>query len=326
MTEEEKKQPIKKKFDLNIFLRYFLRTRRYLAIATGTVLLAVLAIIWIIIPRIGKVQAAWDDMNEASEKLEELQDKLNKLETVEQQDLYLQRERLHSILPSYKPVLLILSEIQRVSGETGTVIVDFGVNPGQISTQSAQPARSAREDDEFVDTEVTIVGRVEQINDFLKSIGTITPLTEITSMTLRSITREGVIAPDEQSNEGIFEAAISLQSHFYLGKPTLRVDQKLIEYQLDQNFSSQLQQFVLPERSEQFLPQGIEGGGKEDLFSPPGNIQLLQQGATITPIPELEEETTPAPAPEESAPTEVQATPTPTPANENVGEVLPTES
>lgn len=267
-------EPKKKKNELNF--QYLLHTRRQLLIAIAFAISSVAIGILLLFPTVTKIQDTLSQVDREERKLKNFQTKNDLLERVEATDLYTKKDQINAILPSIKPVLSLLKEIERVSGETGVIISEFGIIPGQISTSSAEVKRSSSQvlatlskDMDVVETKLVLIGRVDSINQFLKGVNQITPLTETTELTLKAANRQGVIPgqPVPESDKGVFEASLTLTSYFFLGQPQAKVDQALpTAGDLDDETVSQLDTFIIPVQSAIPVDLSVQGGGKENLF------------------------------------------------------------
>lgn len=311
MPEEAKKDTQKKKQAFNY--QYFLQTRKFLAITIGLAALSAFVALTILFPNIQKVRDISSKLKTERNKLANLQRKNNTLQNVQTTDLYSKKDAINAILPSSKPLLQLLNQIDRVSSENQVIVSEFGVVPGEISTPSAQAKESAKPvqgknpNIDFIETKLVIVGKIDNINAFLKDINDITPITETTELSFKGVNRQDLFGQGDNSH--VFEATLALTSYFFVGKIQTEANQDLPDLsKFTEEEIAQLDQFQIPISSQQPVSTTVEGGGKTNLFSG----QVITRGSSNVSVPEVTEE------PIEPEPTELQepeptAQPTPTP-------------
>lgn len=264
MPTEKKKQPFN--------YQYFMQTRRYLAIAIGLASLSAFVGLTILFPNINKARTASANLNTEKSRLANLQRKNSTLQNVQNTDLYNRKDSINAILPSTKPLLQLLSQIDRVSGETGVIVAEFGVIPGEISTPSAQakttkPVQGTNPNLDSIETKIVIIGKIDSINNFLRAVNNITPLTETTELSLKAINRQDLVDQQKISDPNVFEATLTLTSYFFIAKIETDPSQDLPDAtQFTAEGSEQLDQFQIPVSSQIPVNFTIQGGGKVDLF------------------------------------------------------------
>lgn len=261
----------KKKKQFNY--RYFLQTRQYLVVTLALAGISLLLGILFLFPGVGKFQELRSEQAKETSALNTLVNKRQTLENVESTNLYSLKDRINTILPSNKPVLPLVREIERVSGETGVIISEFGVAPGEISTVSAeQKAQSSstrprliqNKDYDGIQTELVLIGKIDSINAFLKGLNQITPLTQTTQLALKSANQKLASGSAEPVNN-VFEASLTLTSYFFLGQPITAGQTLPSDVKFDPQIEAQISNFRFPVASDGQQLQ-IEDGGKENLF------------------------------------------------------------
>jgi hypothetical protein len=112
-----------------------------------------------------------------------------------------------------------------------------------------------------------IIGDIASINSFLKSINRITPLTETTELSLKAVNRQDLLEQQKVNDSHVFEATLTLKSHFYVGEVQVNPAQVIpdrAQYS-DQDISI-LDSYQIPVSSQIPTNFTIQGGGKTDLF------------------------------------------------------------
>lgn len=277
MAEEKKKQSIN--------WQYLLQTRKNLAIAIGLGAMSVFLGVIMLIPNLQKVQAKMSEISQERAKLKSLTNKNETLQNVQATKLYEKKNQINVILPSLKPVLPLLNEIERISGENKVIVSEFGLIPGEISTASATPDPNnpppqkalANPNLDSIETKLIIIGQIESINSFLKAINRITPLTETTELSLKAVNRQDLVEQQKLTQSNVFEATLTLKSHFFVGVVQVNPSQVIPDRA---QYSDQdmviLDTYQIPVSSQLPVDFTIKGGGKDDLFS-------AGEGTTVQP-------------------------------------------
>jgi hypothetical protein len=262
----------KKKSSINY--QYFLHTRKYLVIAIGLSVASVFVTMTILLPNFNKVRTLLSTVNTEKRKLANLQRKSDTLQNVQSTDLYSKRESINAILPSSKPLLQLLNQIDKVSKENQVIVSEFGVVPGEISTPSAEfkettPPKPKGQNPnlDILETKLNIIGRIDNINSFLRSINTLTPLTETTELSLRGINRQDLVDQNLMTDSSVFEATLTLTSYFFVGDVQTDPTRDLPDLnRFTTEETAQLDEFQIPVSSLVPVDFNVEGGGKENLF------------------------------------------------------------
>lgn len=261
---------LKKKKQFNF--QYLLLTRRNLVIAIALAAVSILIAVLFLIPNLQKVQSISADIKREKAKLTSLNNKNNILQNVQSTKLYEKKDKIQVILPSLKPVLPLLNEIERISTENSIIVSEFGIIPGEISTQSAEakaPPKAVNQNPNLdsIETKLVVIGKIENINNFLKAINKITPMTETTELGLKGVNRQDLVQDNKLSDSNVFEATLTLKSYFYIGTVQADPAQPIPDQSTysDEDIAV-LDAFQIPISSQIPVNINIQGGGKEDLF------------------------------------------------------------
>ncbi|HEX9817565.1 MAG TPA: hypothetical protein VGA89_01565 [Patescibacteria group bacterium] len=207
-------------------------------------------------------------------RINQLNQKAKELEQIKFSPEFTQAEQINRVLPSHKPLLELLNNLNNVAGETKVTITEFEINPGEIATDSTQPETAASQkranaDYNQLDLDLTIVGPLAQIRRFMELIERVTPLTTITSLTVdRKVSN--ILAPDAT------RADLSLSTYYYTKPITSTLSSALPEISAAER--AVFQDILLFTPSEIEQQTTIVGGSNNDLFG--------IQGLTVTDLEE----------------------------------------
>jgi hypothetical protein len=222
--------------------------------------------------------AANRQLKTEQQKLTQLDRKAQELEQLKLSPEFAQADVINRVLPSHKPLLELLNNLNNVAGQTTVAITEFEINPGEIASDSTQatkqPAAKKKSTDfDQLDLKLTIVGDLAQIRNFMDLIERVSPMTTITSLSV-----------DRQSGDTELSSAT-------------RADLALSTYYYTKSISSALSS-PLPEISARerevfqailaFTPAELEaqteiiGGSNTDLFGINGlNVTDLEETLEI---------------------------------------------
>ncbi len=250
-------------FNISIFLA----TRKQMATAIVLGVSAVGLLLFGLVPQVQQVFDLRAELDKETPKLLQLERKLTDLENVKFTPEFGQADLVDAALPSKKPLLELMMSLSSIAVETGVVIQDFEISPGQIASDSAgleaiQPtvrARGASAAVGYLEFEMVIEGTFSQVQDFLILIEKISPFTTINTLTL------GVQAATNAENEPLIESRLATKTYFFTQPVKTTVEAPLPKLNnQDIAVLEELASFVssdLPEQDE------VLGGGLEDLFN-----------------------------------------------------------
>lgn len=250
-------------FNISIFLA----TRKQMATAIVLGVVAVGLLVFGFIPQIQQVLELRAELDKETPKLLQLERKLSDLENVKFTPEFGQADIVEAALPSKKPLLELMMSLSTIAVETGVVIQDFEISPGQIATDSAglaaiQPTvrdRGTSNAVGYLEFEMEIEGTFPQVQEFLILIEKISPFTTINTLTL------GVQGDTNADDEQLIESRLATKTYFFTQPVKTTVEAPLPKLNnQDIVVLEELASFVssdLPEQNE------VLGGGLEDLFN-----------------------------------------------------------
>lgn len=188
------------------------------------------------------------------QKLALITEKVATLEGLDVNELSSKTEILLKALPAEKNISNILLSLKLLVDQTGLEFKGFEVEPGELSTESAQMKEPERENLPFMLFALTINGDYQKLKDFLERVETAFPLMRLQKVSFSS------------EKEGSSETILDLKA-FFLPLPqtlgTIDAPLSLVTPQ-EENAYRQLSKFT-PVLSEEALPT-IQSG-KENPFA-----------------------------------------------------------
>lgn len=147
------------------------------------------------------------------QKVAQLNKKAQELEQLKFSPEFAQADVINRVLPSHKPLLELLNNLNNVAGETAVSITEFEINPGEIASDSTQLAQNQQTkkvtgDYDRLDLKLTIIGELAQIRRFMDLIERVSPITTITSLTVDRKVAEGQLS-------NATRADLALSTYYY---------------------------------------------------------------------------------------------------------------
>ncbi|MFZ1721444.1 MAG: hypothetical protein WAU07_02980 [Microgenomates group bacterium] len=250
--------------DFNVSI--FMATRKQMASAIALSVVGVGLLLFGVIPQARQAIELQAQLEKEKPKLMQLERKLSDLENVKFTPEFGQADIVDAALPSKKPLLELMMSLSSIAVETGVVIQDFEINPGEIASDSAsleaiKPTVRARGTSAavgFMEFDLEILGTFEQVQSFLILVEKISPFTTINTLTLGT--------GDDTNTEGVplIQTSLTTKTYYFTQPVKTTVEAPLPQLNnQDIIVLEELATFVgtdLPEQNE------VLGGGLEDLF------------------------------------------------------------
>ena len=253
-------------------LKYLVTTRRYLFVAIGVCVGSLLIFFTIIFPKIQDIQLHRTQMEKEQKALDQLNQKSDLLANASGLSAFQEKNRVNTVLPSVKPLLPVIHQLEAISGESGVIVSSLSLSPGEISTESAELKKKSSQAQQSteMDTltiEMIINGSVDQINKFVSLVNTMSPITDLSTLSL-SRSQSVIFQTDADApQEPRFEARLILASYFLTSQFQPQFGQILPDLsQFDETVLAKIKQFPVYQTSTTtptILPNNI---GKENLF------------------------------------------------------------
>jgi|GEM_PF-1606087 len=260
---------IKVKLNQQNNIKYFYNTRRFLVWTGFLSLLSVGIILLSIVPQVNSTTNLYNEMLKENKRLAQLRVKVAQLDDASNSTILVNSDKINSTLPSKKPLLELLSGINGIGNKTQVSFNDISLTPGEISTKSAESATTKKKKEsnvaakkyEVLDLDVTVTGKIQNINQFLKEVEILAPFTNVTAMTLNEKTSNN---QDLSFSDTVFEAKLTITTYFFNRAITATIDSSLPELTAaQQSVINGIQNFTYTTLEAQ---NEIKGGRLENLF------------------------------------------------------------
>ncbi|HNV45145.1 type 4a pilus biogenesis protein PilO [Candidatus Woesebacteria bacterium] len=175
--------PIEKKEEVNFKLIW--NTRKEYVLAILCFVLAFLIFFMVILRQIEPVKDVFAELDTTNQELEKFQTKADELDNISVNGEFDKMTEINDVLPSYKPLLELLNNLNSVAVESETIINNFSLSPGEIATDSTITTRTRRQKyyDELV-LEFSVTGSLGNVQNFMTLIEQVTPISTITNIAL----------------------------------------------------------------------------------------------------------------------------------------------
>ena len=278
--------------------RYLWQTRRELVLASIAVALSLILGVGVIFPQ---VQASFE-LRSQKQKLidqnQQLSNKLAKLTNLPPVDLSTQAQTVNLVLPSYKPLLEILSALNALANQSQVSFQAVSLSPGKIATQAAvvdqtETKKSTKSTakkttakagtNDILELNIEVVGSLPAINNFFQRLEKMGPLTTVTKFELNKLSKPTA------GLTNTFAAKLEIATYYFAQPVKTTIESNLMELTTaDLKLIDELSQYFFPTVTQNTT---ITGGGQADLFALEKNLEAgLSNPATIPPV-------TPPPSP-----------------------------
>lgn len=260
---------VKVKLNQQNNIKYFYNTRRFLVWTGFLGLLSVGIILLSIVPQINSTNKLYNEMLKENKRLAQLRVKVSQLDDASNSTILVNSDKINSTLPSKKPLLELLSGLNGIGNKTQVSFNDISLTPGEISTKSAESAATKKKKEsniaakkyEVLDLDVTVTGKIQNINQFLKEVELLAPFTNVTAMALNEKTTNN---QDLSFSDTVFEAKLTITTYFFNRAITATIDSSLPQLTAaQQSVINGIQNFTYTTVEAQ---SEIRGGGLENLF------------------------------------------------------------
>ncbi len=237
-------------------IQYFLIERRMLVVsaAIGAASLLLIALgIWPAWQKIQKNAVAIRRLEQQVAKSSQRVTILSDLKEADQEHF----DRVSIALPEFKQPLHNLMAINTIASHSGVIIEDYNLNPGVVSTDSAQPEAKptlTAQGVEIFKFEVTFSGSLEQIKEAFSQIESSLPLMDISQFDLSSSIRD---EENYQVTLSIFSRYAAISSEAVAKQPVTKLNAEQLKV------LEALQGYSLPGEGSDILPQQYDN---QELF------------------------------------------------------------
>lgn len=224
------------------------------------------------------------ELEKTRQELSQLKIKSSDLKQIEVSKQFQKKEKVDEVLPSHKPLLELLTNLQQAAMTTKVTLEEFSVSPGKVASVSAQPLNvtdpkqktkrsSSGRSYDTLDLKLIAKGESASVDEFTSLVERIVPFTTITDLKIKRQTVQASNLPEAtasaSSSEVVTaEADISLSTYYF----TQSISTTLAQ-QLPSIGDEEIEAF---EKIQQFRPSDfqpvtqLKEGTVEDLFEVEG--------------------------------------------------------
>ncbi len=249
--------------------KLFLATRRYLVLAVAAGAIASVFLLSLAYPRISVLMELNKKIKTENEKLLRYQSKATELTSLESLPEFQKADEVDKVLPSHKPLLELIDNLNRTATTNKISLKEFSLNPGLLATEAAKLNTKTQKGYNTLEVEFVANGVLKDLDAFMQQIEKISPITSVTTIALNR-------KEEEVDGKTLVSATadLKLAIHYYtqtvkatleaplpkIGKKELEIFETIMGFQ-----TAQLQEQTT-----------VQGGGNEDFFGI-DNLQQLQE-------------------------------------------------
>ncbi len=245
-----------KKADIEISLLANKNVIRWAGIVAGEVVVIMILLFLVVIPQ-------WETAAQLREQYRQQQELANNLASKSEEldrfkaDFLPKLATLDQAMPKSKDVGLMLSSLREIADKSGASIVEYKLEPGQVSGLTSKTVG-----EQSLEIELRVTGGTEAVQKFLKLIDASLPIKkienlEVTSRSLQSVAGEQIQLPEVRI----------LLLEYYL-TDTSKAEAKVALSALDDEDQQILSQIGKYEKVAEVRPVSTESGtlGNENFF------------------------------------------------------------
>jgi len=206
-------------------------------------------------PKVALILASGSELSQKKQALARLTQKVAALQGLDPQTLNTKTQLALKALPVEKEVPWLIRTVKAVAEETGVVLGELNVDPGELASASAKPSQAEGKSNLTVlEFDLNAEGALELLVDFLARLEAVLPLMKLTDVAFG------------QASEGVFQLSLASEN-FVMGlPPTMAVtDQPLASIGQEEEDAYQELVSFKPTLGEAVMPSMPVG--KEDLFN-----------------------------------------------------------
>lgn len=160
-------------------------TRKELILAVLFFVLSLMILFIGILQQIKPIQADLKKLKDQQLELAKFAEKAEQLKQLAADPNFNRSSSIDKVLPSHKPLLEILSNLNSVANTSEVVIKNFSLNPGEIATDTTKVKKTtSNQKYDYLDLDFSVSGPLWKIQNFLTLIEQMTPISTITSISL----------------------------------------------------------------------------------------------------------------------------------------------
>ena len=174
---------IEKKKEFN--WKLFWNTRQEYVLAMLFFVLSFMILMVGTLSQIGPIREGLTELKDKQTEVARYESKANQLTELAEDEEFQKSSEIDKVLPSHKPLLEILTNLNNVANTTEVVIKNFSLNPGAIASDSTQVKKTvSTEKYNYLDLDFSVTGPLWKVQNFMTLIEQTTPISTITSISL----------------------------------------------------------------------------------------------------------------------------------------------
>ncbi len=165
--------------------KLFWNTRKELVLGILFLTLSFLIVLVGIVQQIKPIQKDLGQLKTKQAELDKFAAKAEQLKDLALDPNFKQSSAIDQVLPSHKPLLEILSNLNSVAYEAEVIIKNFSLNPGEIATDTTKVKKTSQNQKyDYLDLDFSVSGALWKIQKFLTLIEQMTPISTITEIAI----------------------------------------------------------------------------------------------------------------------------------------------
>ncbi len=273
---------MKQENDVN--LQLFLKNRKFLVLTVILVWLSFGLGFFVIKPQIASIFKNKSELDKNRTQLKKLQQKLVELKQIRLSEEFEKKDKVDEVLPSHKPLLELLANLNQAAKKTGIIFTNFEISPGKVASPGAKVNKTAETQKGYnsLELELSIRGMEEDVDQFLELVEKIAPLTTITELSINRKNHD--LTEDEVEKEvatkatgdslTVSSADMVMSTYYYTRTVTTTLSKKLPAVgEKEIEIFETIQKF----RPSNFKPQTeLKKSELEDIFGVKGLVESNQ--------------------------------------------------
>lgn len=165
--------------------RLFWNTRKELVLGILFIVLSLMILLIGIVQQISPIKKDLQELKAKRAEMAKFNEKAEQLKQLAVDPNFNQSSSIDKVLPSHKPLLEILSNLNNVARSSEVVIKNFSLNPGEIATDTTKVKKTTTNQKyDYLDLDFTVSGQLWRIQNFLSLIEQVTPISTVTNISI----------------------------------------------------------------------------------------------------------------------------------------------
>jgi hypothetical protein len=181
MSKPKKTNKMGRTIDKNYKL--ILRNRRFLIMTALLAWANFILIMYVLKPSVTKITRTTNKLSSQQQELSKLEQKLSELNQIHLSDEFRKKDKVDEVLPSHKPLLELLANLNQAAKKTKILFTNFEISPGKVASPGAEvELNQGGQGYNSLELELSIKGLNADVEEFISLVEKIAPLTTITQL------------------------------------------------------------------------------------------------------------------------------------------------